>query len=95
VTRAITIILLRCVDVSPHARQRLTWDVHVGTVNVVPRWEVPPFLPIGAHSLLARPRLVTPREKDEEQLVYNVGVGDIEVVLQRREVDPAVDLQGA
>lgn len=35
---------------------------------------------------------MAPREQDQEQLIDDVAVGNIEVVLQGREVDPAVDV---
>lgn len=41
----------------------LTWDVHVRAVDVVSRGEVPSVLAVDARSLLARPRLVPPREE--------------------------------
>lgn len=42
--------------------------------------------------LAARPGLVPPGEEDEEELVEDVGVGYVEVVLERGDVDEAVDL---
>lgn len=69
-----------------------TWDVHVGAVDVVSRGEVPALLPILPDGLLARPRLVPPGEDDEEELVDDVRVGDVEVVLERRDVDISAKL---
>jgi hypothetical protein len=69
-----------------------TWDVHVGAVDVVSRGEVPALLPILPDGLLARPRLVPPGEDDEEELVDDVRVGDVEVVLERRDVDVSAKL---
>lgn len=70
-------------------------DVHVRAVDVVARREVPPFLAVGAHGLLARPRLVPPGEEDEEELVDDVRVCHVKVVLERIDVDVAVKLEDA
>jgi len=35
---------------------------------------------------------VTPREQNQEQLVHHVAVGDVEVVLERGEVDPSIHI---
>jgi hypothetical protein len=64
-----------------------TWDVHIGTIDVVSRRQVPAILSVLSNSLLSRPRLVPPGEKDEEELVDNVRVGDVEVVFQGGDVD--------
>ena len=67
-------------------------DVHVGAVDVVARRQVEALLAAGADGLLAGPRLVPPREQDEEELVDDVGICDVEVVLERVDVDVAVEL---
>jgi hypothetical protein len=43
-----------------------TWNVHIGTIDVVSRGEIPALLSILPNGLLARPRLVPPGEKDEK-----------------------------
>ena len=35
-----------------------------------------------------------PREKDEEDFIQDVGVGDVEVVFERGDRDVAIELQG-
>jgi hypothetical protein len=35
---------------------------------------------------------MSPRKENEEELVYYIGVGDIKVVLEGRDLDIAVDL---
>lgn len=42
--------------------------------------------------LLARPRLVSPREEDEEKFVYDVAVRDVEVVLELEKCEISLDL---
>lgn len=69
-----------------------TWDIHIGAVDVFSGREVPSILAILSDSLLARPRLVSPREKDEEQFVDDVRVGDVEVVFESRNIDISTDL---
>ncbi|CAF3662748.1 unnamed protein product [Fusarium graminearum] len=64
-----------------------TWDVHVGTVDVVSWRQIPAILSVLSNGLLSRPRLVSPREKDEEELVYDIRVGDVEVVFQGGDVN--------
>ena len=70
----------------------LTWDVHVGTVDVFSRRQIPSLLPISTDCLLTRPGLVPPGKQDEEDLVDDVGVRHVEVVLQRRNVDVSREL---
>ncbi len=70
-----------------------TWDIHVGAVDVVPWGQIPAFLAIRRGALLSRPRLVPPREEHKEKFIDDVGVGDVEVVLQSRNVDIATDLE--
>ena len=41
---------------------------------------------------LAGPGAVAPGEEDEEEFVYYVGVGDVEVVFEGGDVDVAVEL---
>ncbi len=74
-------------------RIKQTWDIHVGAVDVIPRGEVPAFLAIRRRALLSRPRLVSPGKEHDEEFVDDVGVGDVKVVLQSRDVDIATNLE--
>jgi hypothetical protein len=60
---------------------QLTWNIHIWTVKVFSWWQIPSFLSIGTNRLLARPRLMPPGEKDEEELVDNVVIRNVEVML--------------
>jgi hypothetical protein len=51
------------------------------------------ILAIRAGDLLSRPRLMSPGEEDNEELVDDVEVGDVEVVLERRHIDIAANLE--
>ena len=42
--------------------------------------------------LLSRPWLVSPREEDENQLIEDVGIGNVKVVFQRGDRDVAIKL---
>lgn len=68
-------------------------NVHIGAVDVVSRGEIPPLLSARPDGLLARPWLVPPREEDEDYFVDDVGVGNVEVVLQGVDVNVSVELQ--
>lgn len=59
-----------------------TWNVHIGAVDIFPRGQIPTLLAIRSNSLLSRPGLVSPREQHEEQLVDDVGIRDVEVMLE-------------
>lgn len=41
---------------------------------------------------LPAPRPVSPRKQHYNEFVEDVGIGDIEVVLQRRHIDVAIEL---
>lgn len=68
-------------------------NVHIGAVDVVSRREVPSLLSARPDGLLARPWLVPPREEDENYFVDDVGIGNVEVVLQGVDVNVSVELQ--
>lgn len=70
-----------------------TWDIHVRAVDVIPWGQIPSFLAIRRGTLLSRPRLVPPGEEHEEEFIDDVRVGDVEVVLQSRNVNIATDLE--
>lgn len=83
--------------------QRHDRDVHVRRVEVIPRrGEHGRVLLLGDLAvgpggcretrLLARPRLVSPWEKHEDDFVQDVGVGDVEVVFKRGDRDVAIEL---
>ena len=74
-------------------------DVHVGGVEVLARGqEVGRGAGAGVRArgveagLLPGPRAVPPGEEDDEEFGEDVGVGDVEVVLQLGDVDVAVEL---
>ena len=69
--------------------------VHVWAVDVVPRWkEIGRRVldTIGAESLFARPWPVPPGKEDKEEFMDNVGVGDVEVVFEFRDIDVSIEL---
>ena len=83
--------------------QRHDRDVHVRRVEVITRrGEHGRVLLLGDLAvgpggcrearLLARPRLMSPWEKHEDEFVQDVGVGDVEVVFERGDRDVAIEL---
>lgn len=48
----------------------------------------------GRRALFPRPRLMPPREEDEEEFTEDVGGRNIEVVFQRGDGNVAIDLGG-
>ena len=85
--------------------QRHNRDVHVRRVQVISRRGehgrvlLLGDLPVGPGGcrearLLARPRLMSPWEKHEDEFVQDVGVGDVKVVFKRGDRDVAVELSG-
>ena len=79
-------------DVRHECHQR---DVHVRAVDVLARRQEEALLAVVRQLLLARPGPVPPREQHQVQLVDHVAVRHVEVVLQRRHVDVAVELSRA
>lgn len=69
-------------------------DVHVRRVDVFSRWQEE--RPTSARGTVrrrdARPRLVAPGEQHNAQLVDDIAVGHVEVVLQCRDGNVAVEL---
>lgn len=73
--------------------QAHTWDVHVWAVDVFPWRQKQRPLAIRRHwLLLARPRSMAPGEENDEELVDDIGVGDIEVVFEAADIDIAIEL---
>lgn len=82
-------------DVCPSSVISLTWDVHVGAVDVFARREIPSFLSIHTNRLLARPGLVPPWKEHQEELIDHVRVGYVEVRLEGPDAEETTDLNEA
>lgn len=69
-----------------------TWYVHIRAVDVISWRQIAQLLAVGPDSLLTGPRLVSPGEENQEELVDDIEVGDVEVVLERRHIYVATNL---
>ena len=69
-----------------------TWNIHVRAIDVLAGGQEITILTRRRDGLSPRPRSMPPGKEDEEQFRQDVGVGYVEVMLQRRDVDVSAKL---